>query len=112
MLLAADPYAAENGGTNTQIIEVNANPGETPYILLAFENTVTEQQDKDALTIKKNNQDIATLGGRWRQRGPNSAINADTDILKNKNDEQEYRMAMLRLSEAAPTRSTQTRLRL
>ena len=100
MLLAADPYAAENGGTNTQIIEVNANPGETPYILLAFENTVTEQQIKDALTIKKNNQDIAINwvddGG---QRGPNSAINADTDILKNKNDEQEYRMAMLRLSE-------------
>lgn len=100
MLLAADPYAAENGGTNTQIIEVNANPGETPYILLAFENTVTEQQIKDALTIKKNNQDIAINwvddGG---QRDPNSAINADTDILKNKNAEQEYRMAMLRLSE-------------
>ncbi|MED9937936.1 MAG: hypothetical protein UE643_07070 [Gemmiger sp.] len=100
MLLAADPYAAENGGTNTQIIEVNANPGETPYILLAFENTVTEQQIKDALTIKKNNHDIAINwvddGG---QRDPNSAINADTDILKNKNDEQEYRMAMLRLSE-------------
>ena len=100
MLLEADPYAAENGGTNTQIIEVNANPGETPYILLAFENTVTEQQIKDALTIKKNNQDIAINwvddGG---QRDPNSAINADTDILKNKNDEQEYRMAMLRLSE-------------
>lgn len=100
MLLAADPYAAENGGTNTQIIEVNANPGETPYILLEFENTVTEQQIKDALTIKKNNQDIAINwvddGG---QRDPNSAINADTDILKNKNDEQEYRMAMLRLSE-------------
>ena len=100
MLLAADPYAAENGGANTQIIEVNANPGETPYILLAFENTVTEQQIKDALTIKKNNQDIAINwlhdGG---QRDPNSAINADTDILKNKNDEQEYRMAMLRLSE-------------
>ncbi|WP_270508906.1 InlB B-repeat-containing protein [Gemmiger formicilis] len=100
ILLAADPDAAENGGTNTQIIEVNANPGETPYILLAFENTVTEQQIKDALTIKKNNQDIAINwvddGG---QRDPNSAINADTDILKNKNDEQEYRMAMLRLSE-------------
>ena len=100
MLLAADPYAAENGGTNTQIIDVNANTGETPYILLAFENTVTEQQIKDALTIKKNNQDIAINwvddGG---QRDPNSAINADTDILKNKNDEQEYRMAMLRLSE-------------
>ncbi len=100
MLLAADPYAAENGGTNTQIIEVNANTGETPYILLAFENTVTEQQIKDALTIKKNNQDIAINwvddGG---QRDPNSAINADTDILKNKNDEQEYRIAMLRLSE-------------
>ena len=100
MLLAADPYAAENGGTNTQIIEVNANTGETPYILLAFENTVTEQQIKNALTIKKNSQDIEINwvddGG---QRNPNCAINADTDILKNKNDEQEYRVAVLRLSE-------------
>ena len=100
MLLAADPYAAENGGTNTQTIEVNANTGETPYILLAFENNVTEQQIKDALTIKKNNQDIAINwvddGG---QMNPDYAINADTDILKNKNDEQEYRVAMLRLSE-------------
>ena len=99
MLLAADPYAAENGGTNTQIIEVNANPDETPYILLVFENTVTEQQIKDALTIKKNNQDIAINwvddGG---QRNPNYAINADTEILKNENDKQ-YRVAMLRLSE-------------
>lgn len=100
MLLAADPYAAENGGTNTQIIDVNANTGETPYILLAFENTVTEQQIKEALTIKKNDQDIAiNWVGDGGQRDPNSAINADTDILKNKNDEQEYRMAMLRLSE-------------
>ena len=100
MLLAADPYAAENGGTNTQIIDVNANTGETPYILLAFENTITEQQIKDALTIKKNNQDIAiNWVGDGGQRNPNYAINADTDILKNKNDEQEYRMAMLRLSE-------------
>ena len=100
MLLAADPYAAENGGTNTQIIEANANPDETPYILLVFENTVTEQQIKDALTIKKNNQDIAI---NWvndgRQRNPDYAINADTDILKNNKDEQEYRVAMLRLSE-------------
>ena len=100
MLLAADPYAAENGGTNTQIIEVNANTGETPYILLAFENTVTEQQIKEALTIKKNNLDIEINwvddGG---QRDPNYAINADTDILKNNKDEQEYRVAMLRLSE-------------
>ena len=100
MLLAADPYAAENGGTNTQIIQVNANTGETPYILLAFENTVTEQQIKEALTIKKNNLDIEINwvddGG---QRDPNYAINADTDILKNNKDEQEYRVAMLRLSE-------------
>ena len=101
MLLAAEPYAAENGGTNTQIIEVNANPDETPYILLVFENTVTEQQIKDALTIKKNNQDIAINwvddGG---QRNPDYAINADTEILKNKNEnDKQYRVAMLRLSE-------------
>ena len=98
MLMALETEPPASGSTEN--ITVTAAPGETPYILLAFENTVTEQQIKDALTIKKNNQNIAINwvddGG---QRNPDYAINADTDILKNKVDEQEYRVAMLRLSE-------------
>ena len=96
MDLETEPLASGS----TENITVTAAPGETPYILLAFKNTVTEQQIKDALTIKKDNQDIAIHwvddGG---QRNPDYAINADTDILKNNKDEQEYRVAMLRLSE-------------
>ena len=98
MLMALETEPPASGSTEN--ITVTAAPGETPYILLAFENTVTEQEIKDALTIKKNNQDITI---NWvddgRQRDPTCAINADTDILKNKVDEQEYRVAMLRLSE-------------
>ena len=98
MLMALETEPPASGSTEN--ITVTAAPGETPYILLAFENTVTEQEIKNALTIKKNNQDIAI---NWvddgRQRNPDCAINADTDILKNKKDEKEYRVAMLRLSE-------------
>ncbi len=98
MLMALETEPPASGSTEN--ITVTAAPGETPYILLAFENTVTEQEIKDALTIKKDNQDIAI---NWvddgRQRDPTCAINADTDILKNNKDEQEYRVAMLRLSE-------------
>ena len=99
MLMALETALPANSGS-TANITVTAAPGETPYILLAFENTVTEQEIKDALTIKKDNQEMQiNWVGDDRQRDPTYAINADTDILKNKNDEQEYRVAMLRLSE-------------
>ena len=98
MLMALETEPPASGSTEN--ITVTAAPGETPYILLAFENTVTEQEIKNALTIKKDNQNIAI---NWvddsGQRDPSCAINADTDILKNKDDEKEYRVAMLRLSE-------------
>ena len=98
MLMALETEPPASGSTEN--ITVTAAPGETPYILLAFENTVTEQEIKDALTIKKDNQDIAINWlGDGRQRDPSYAINADTDILKNNDNGQEYRVAMLRLSE-------------
>ena len=97
MLMALETEPPASGSTAN--ITVTAAPDETPYILLVFENTVTEQQIKDALTIKKDNQEMQI---NWvddgRQRNPDYAINADTEILKNKNDKQ-YRVAMLRLSE-------------
>ena len=98
MLMALETTPPASGSTEN--ITVTAAPGETPYILLAFENTVTEQEIKDALTIKKDNQEMQINWlGDGRQRDPTCAINADTDILKNNDDEQEYRVAMLRLSE-------------
>ena len=98
MLMALETEPPASGSTEN--ITVTAAPGETPYILLAFQNTVTEQEIKDALTIKKNNQEMQINWlGDGRQRDPSYAINADTDILKNNDDGQEYRVAMLRLSE-------------
>lgn len=113
MLLAADPYAAENGGTNTQIIEVNANPGETPYILLAFENTVTEQQIKDALTIKRITKILQSTGWTMAAKGIQTLPSTPTPTssrtrMTNRNIV--WRCCGCR--RAAPTRSTQTRLRL
>ena len=98
MLMALETEPPASGSTEN--ITVTAAPGETPYILLAFENTVTEQQIKNALTIKKDNQEMQINWlGDGRQRDTTYAINADTDILKNNKDEKEYRVAMLRLSE-------------
>ena len=98
MLMALETEPPASGSTEN--ITVTAAPGETPYILLAFENTVTEQQIKNALTIKKDNQEMQINWlGDGGQRNPDYAINADTDILKNNDDGQEYRVAMLRLSE-------------
>ena len=101
-LLTAESLAPENGGGNTQKIQVNAGPDETPYILLAFNNTVTEQQIKDVLSIKKqgeNNSIVIRWVGEDGQIDPDAAINADIDLLKNNADEESYRVAMLRLSE-------------
>ena len=103
MLLALEPVALENGG-NTKTIEVNADKdnGETPYILLAFENTVTEQEIKQALSVTKRGETSPTniywVGDDYEI---NSAytINADTDIIKNKDDGKDYRVVILRLTE-------------
>ena len=104
MLLALEPVALENGG-NTKTIEVNADKdnGETPYILLAFENTVTEQEIKQALSVTKRGETSPTniywVGDDYEI---NSAytINADTDIIKNKDDGKDYRVVILRLTES------------
>ncbi len=103
VLLAAEPPVLKNGGRgNTQTISVNAGPDETPYILLAFENTVTEQEIKDSLSVKKQGAskfiDINWLGDD-RSIDSSKDINADIDIIKNKEDKKSYRVAMLRLKD-------------
>ena len=100
VLLAAEPPVLKNGGSgNTQMITVNAATDETPYILLAFENTVTEQEIVDSLSVKKQGAtdkiDINWLGEDG-VINPDKDINADIDIIKNKVDEKSYRVAMLR----------------
>ena len=86
----------------TKDFTVNAGPDETPYIVLAFDNSVTEEQIKNALTIKKDGSDI---GIYWLaedgKMDANAAINAMTiaDMKKSQDDGEEYRLAVLRLKE-------------
>lgn len=101
VLFAAEPLALEDSETWTEF-DVTAGEGETPYILLAFANTVTEQQIKDTLSIKKKDgNDSISINwvGKDGQIDPNAAINAGIDLLENNEDGKSYRVAMLRLSE-------------
>ncbi len=103
VLLAAEPPVLKNGGSgNTKTITVNAQAEETPYILLAFENTVTEQAIKNSLSVKKqganDNIDINWLGDD-KKINSNYVINADTDIIRHKTENKDYRIAILRLKD-------------
>ena len=90
----------ENGGENTQTIEVNTDSqDETPYILLAFDQSVTEEKIKDELTIEREGVEIdINWVGDDGEIDPDNEINADIDILKN-NDGESYRVTLLRLKE-------------
>ena len=100
--LMTEPFALESGIENTQEITVTAGGDETPYILLAFENTVTEQEIKQALSVTKSGEtspiNIYWVGDDYEINSA-YAINADTDIIKNKDDGKDYRVAILRLTE-------------
>lgn len=94
--------AAPTALSYTEDFTVAAGPDETPYIVLAFDNNVTEDEIKDALTIKKGGSDI---GIYWLKKDgkmdANAAINAMTiaDMKKSPDDGKEYRLAVLRLKE-------------
>ena len=99
VLLAAEPPVLKNGGENTQTIEVKTtSQDETPYILLAFDNTVTEEQIKNALKVMKDNKniDINWVGDSY-EIDSSYVINADTDIIRHKKENKDYRVAILRL---------------
>lgn len=40
------------GGVNTQTIAVNANAEDTPYILLAFDNSIAEEEIRGACLLR------------------------------------------------------------
>ena len=89
------PYTAD--------FTVNAGPDETPYIVLAFDNSVTEDEIKDALTIKKDGSDIGIYWlGKDGKMDATADINAMTiaDMKKSQDDGEEYRLAVLRLKES------------
>ena len=111
MLTALEPIVFTNGsGENSKEITVNANEGETPYIVLAFDKNVTEEQIKGNLSVKRGGVDIPSGNIYWvKKEGvkeeeignikPTADINATSDILKHK-DGDNYRVAILRLKEA------------
>lgn len=103
VMLAADPLDAEpRGGGNVQTITVNANADETPYILLAFDSSVSEEDIKQDLSItKKDETDHIDINwvGEDGQIDPTAEINAGTDLITNNEDGKEYRVALLRLTQ-------------
>ena len=103
VMLAADPLDAEpRGGGNSQEITVKAVEEETPYILLAFENTVTEEEIQNTLSVtKKDESDRIDINwvGKDGEIDPTAEINAGTDLITNNEDGKEYRVALLRLKD-------------
>ena len=108
ILMAVDTAAPENGGNeNSKTITVTVtDPKETPYILLAFDKNITEEQIQKALTVTKDGTEITDIywvkkdGVKEEEIGnidPNAEINATSDLITNNQDGKEYRMAILRL---------------
>ena len=103
VMLAADPPDAEpRGGGNVQTITVDAGADETPYILLAFDSSVSEEDIKQALIVtKKDETDHIDINwvGEDGQINPTAEIYAGIDLIKNNKDGEEYRVALLRLKD-------------
>ena len=102
MLMAPETAPPANGGS-TANIEVSAAPGETPYIVLAFDNNVTDTEIQNNLTVAKD--DGSSIAINWIANDgdidPNADINATilADMKKSADDGKQYRMAVLRLKE-------------
>ena len=94
--------SAPANSTNSTEITVSVDTDEIPYILLAFDKSVTEDNIKQALSVTKSGEttpiQINWVGDDY-QIDSSYAINADIDIIKHKTDDKEYRVAILRLTE-------------
>ena len=93
VMLAADPPDAEpRGSGNSQTIKVTASADETPYILLAFDSSVSEETLRDDLMVDGKKP-------TWELDDPidEAKIYAASDVITNKNDNEEYRVVLLRL---------------
>ena len=86
----------------TKDFTVTAGPDETPYIVLAFDNSVTEDEIKNKLKVTKGGSviDINWLA-KDGEMDATKDINAMTiaDMKKSPDDGKEYRLAVLRLKE-------------
>ena len=102
MLMALETAPPANGGS-TANITVSAAQGETPYIVLAFDNSVTDTEIQNNLTVAKD--DGSSIAINWIANDgdidPHADINATilADMKKSQDDGKQYRMAVLRLKE-------------
>ena len=102
MLMEQETAPPANGGS-TANITVSADSGETPYIVLAFDNNVTNTDIQNNLTVAK--EDGSPIAINWIANdgdiAPNEDINATilADMKKSEDDSKQYRMAVLRLKE-------------
>lgn len=102
MLMALEPTALRNGGGKTADFTVTAGPDETPYIVLAFDNSVADTDIQRALSVAKGGSPIPV---KWIGNGDDidrsAAINATivANMKKAEDDGKLYRMAILRLKE-------------
>ena len=73
-------------------IKVTAGADETPYILLAFDSSVSEETLRDVLMVDGEKP-------TWELDDPidEAKIYAASDVITNKNDNEEYRVVLLRL---------------
>ena len=73
-------------------IKVTAGADETPYILLAFDSSVSEETLRDDLMVDGEKP-------TWETDDPidETKIYAASDVITNKNDNEEYRVVLLRL---------------
>ena len=100
MLMELETALPANGSTAN--ITVSADSGETPYIVLAFDNSVADAEIQSNLTVAK---DGSPMSINWIANDgdidPNADINATilADMKKSADDGKQYRMAVLRLKE-------------
>ena len=102
-LQTEEPVVLGNrGGAVTKEITVNAGADETPYILLAFDNRLTEEEIKQALKVQKDGIDLpVNWVGEDGRIDPAADINAAStgDMKKTEDDGNYYRLVLLRLKE-------------
>ena len=102
-LQTEEPVVLGNrGGAVTKEITVNADADETPYILLAFDNSLTEEEIKQALKVQKDGIDLpVNWVGEDGRIDPAADINAAStgDMKKTEDDGNYYRLVLLRLKE-------------
>ena len=102
-LQTEEPVVLGNrGGAVTKEITVNAGADETPYILLAFGNSIMEEEIKQALKVQKDSTDLrVNWVGEDGRIDPAADINAAStgDMKKTVDDGNYYRLVLLRLKE-------------